>query len=63
MINIKTECIKCFVGFFFLPVFCLKFALLLHALFDKTIKNIKLSRGSALKGKGTPLKIRVLKWG
>lgn len=39
--------------FFFLPVFCLKFALLLHALFDKIFK---LSRGSALKGKGTPFK-------
>lgn len=32
----------------FLPVFCLKFALLLY------YKIFKLSRGSALKGKGTP---------
>lgn len=33
---------------FFLPVICLKFALLLY------YKIFKLSRGSALKGKGTP---------
>lgn len=33
---------------FFLPVICLKFALLLY------YESFKLSRGSALKGKGTP---------